>query len=133
MTIVINYTNKSKRIPETLVDVESYKETSLWSIEVTFNNGKVETFYAVDSVKEFSEPEDTVYELSYNYICMDTCRPASTTIAFSKSIDRLKEKAVDSNKKIYDEQWIENKDSIQLDIGTGLFQDSYIITQIKLI
>lgn len=133
MTIVINYTNKSGACPETLVDVESYKETSLWSIEVTFNSGKVETFYAVDSVKEFPEPGDTVYELSYNYICMDTCRPASTTIAFSKSIDRLKEKAVDSNKKIYDEQWIENKDSIQLDIGTGLFQDSYIITQIKLI
>lgn len=133
MTIVINYTNKSGACPETLVDVESYKEISLWSIEVTFNNGKVETFYAVESVKELSEPEDAIYELSYHYICMDTCRPASTTIAFSKSIDRLKEKAIDSNKNIFDEQWIENKDSIQLDIGTGLFQDSYIITQIKLI
>jgi hypothetical protein len=31
MTIVINYTNKSGACPETLVDVKSYKETSLWS------------------------------------------------------------------------------------------------------
>lgn len=133
MTIVINYTNKSGACPETLVDVKSYKETSLWSIEVAFNNGKVETFYAVESVKELSEPEDAIYELSYHYICMDTCRPASTTIAFSKSIDRLKEKAIDSNKNIFDEQWIDNQDSFQLDIGTGCYKDSYIIKQIKLI
>lgn len=80
-----------------------------------------------------SEPEYAIYELSYSYISIDTCKPASQSIAFSKSIDRLKEKAVDSNKKIFDEQWIDNQDSFQLDIGTGLFQESYIIKQIKLI
>lgn len=133
MTIQINYTSKSGRMPDTLTNVKSYKHTSVWSIEVVFFNGKILSYYAVESVKELSEPEDVVYELSYNYICMDTCRPDSTTIAFSKSIDRLKEKAVDSNKKIFDEQWIEIEDSFQLDIGTGLFQDSYIIKQIKLI
>ena len=58
MTIVINYTNKSGAMPETLTDVKSYRDTSLWSIEVIFNDGKIESFYAVESVKELSEPED---------------------------------------------------------------------------
>lgn len=52
MTIVINYTNKSGAMPETLTDVESYRDTSFWSIEVIFNDGKIESFYAVESVKE---------------------------------------------------------------------------------
>lgn len=58
MTIVINYTNKSGAIPETLTNVKSYRDKSLWSVEVIFNNGKIESFYAVESVKELSEPED---------------------------------------------------------------------------
>lgn len=57
MTIVINYTNKSGRTTETLTDVKSYKDTSIWSIEVVFNNGKIESFYSIESVKELSEPE----------------------------------------------------------------------------
>ena len=52
MTIVINYTNKSGAMPETLTDVESYRDTSLWSIEVIFNDGKIESFYAIESVEE---------------------------------------------------------------------------------
>ena len=52
MTIVINYTNKSGAMPETLTDVESYRDTSLWSIEVIFNDGRIEQFYSVESVKE---------------------------------------------------------------------------------
>ena len=133
MTIVIHHTRKSGACPETLVDVKSYRDISFWSIEVTFNDDTIENFYAVESVKELSEPEDAIYELSYHYICMDTCRQVSTTIAFSKSIDRLKQKAIDSNKDIFDEQWIEIEDSFQLDIGTGHYKDSYIIKQIKLI
>ena len=64
MTIVINYTRKSGRIPETLTDVKSYRDTSVWSIEVIFNDGKIESFYAVESVKELSEPEVVIYQLS---------------------------------------------------------------------
>ena len=64
MTIVINYTRKSGRIPETLTDVKSYRDTSVWSIEVIFNDGKIESFYAVESVKELSEPEGVIYQLS---------------------------------------------------------------------
>ena len=58
MTVVINYTNKSGAMPETLTNVESYRDTSLWSVEVIFNDGKIESFYAVESVKELSEPDD---------------------------------------------------------------------------
>ena len=54
MTIVINYTRKSGRMPETLTNVKSYRDTSVWSIEVIFNDGKKESFYAVESVKELS-------------------------------------------------------------------------------
>ena len=64
MTIVINYTRKSGRMPETLTNVKSYRDTSVWSIEVIFNDGKKESFYAVESVKELSEPESVIYQLS---------------------------------------------------------------------
>ena len=37
-------------MPETLTDVKSYRE-SMWPIEVIFNTGKIESFYAVESVK----------------------------------------------------------------------------------
>ena len=57
MTIVINHTRKSGSMPETLTDVKSYRDTSVWSIEVIFNDGKKESFYAVESVKELSEPK----------------------------------------------------------------------------
>ena len=57
MTIVINYTNKSWAMPETLTNVKSYRDTGFCSIEVIFNDGKKESFYAVESVKELSEPE----------------------------------------------------------------------------
>ena len=133
MTIVINYTNKSGACPETLVDVKSYKETSLWSIEVTFNNGKVETFYAVESVKELSEPEVVIYQLSVVFVNDDTGRLDRISIACSKSIDMLKQKAIDTNKNIYDKQWIQKEDFIELKIGDDYYKDSYIIKQITLI
>ena len=68
MTIVINHTSKSGYAPETLTDVKSYRDTSVWSVEVTFNDGKIESFYAVESVKELSEPEDVIYELSFHFM-----------------------------------------------------------------
>lgn len=49
MTIVINHTRKSGSMPETLTCVKSYRDTSVWSVEVTFNDGKIEPFYAVES------------------------------------------------------------------------------------
>ena len=133
MTIVINYTNKSGRTPDTLYDVKSYKNTSLYSIEVVFNNGKIEQFYAVESVKELSEPEDVIYELYINFINDYSCQWDNKTIAYSKSIDKLKHKAVNSNNNIYDQQWIQKDGSIELIISDDKYSDSYIIKQITLI
>ena len=134
MTIVINYTNKSGAVPETLTDVESYRDTSLWSIEVIFNDGKIESFYAVESVKELSEPEDVIYELSYHFINEDSGGKWDTiNLAHSKSIDKLKQKAIDTNKNIYDQQWINIHDSLQLDIEKEAYEESYIIKPITLI
>ena len=130
MTIVINYTSKSGAIPETITDVKSYKHTSLYSIEVIFNDGKIESFYAVESVKELSEPEVVIYELSLNFMNDDSGRWDNKSIAYSKSIDKLKQKAIDSNQNIYDQQWIQYKDYIELSIGND---DYYIIKQIELI
>ena len=108
MTIQINYARKSGYAPETINDVKSYRNTRTWSIEVIFNTGKVESFYAVESVKELSEPEVVIYELSYHFIDEDTGRLDSKSIAYSKSIDKLKQKAIE-NKNIYTEQWINIK------------------------
>ena len=134
MTIVINYTNKSGAIPETITDVKSYKHTSLYSIEVIFNDGKIESFYAVESVEELLEPEVVIYELSYHFINDDSGKWDTVHLAHSKSIDKLKQKAIDTNKNIYDQQWIKCKDYIELSIGNDYnFSDSYIIKQIELI
>lgn len=134
MTIVINYTNKSGAMPETLTDVKSYKNTSLWSVEVIFNDGKIESFYAVESVKELSEPEDVIYELSYHFINEDSGGKWDTVnLAYSKSIDKLKQKAIDTNKNIYDQQWIQKDGLIELNINDECYSDSYIIKQIELI
>ena len=134
MTIVINYTNKSWAMPETLTDVESYRDTSVWSIEVTFNDGKIESFYAVESVKELSEPEDVIYELSYHFINEDSGGKWDTiNLAHSKSIDKLKQKAIDTNKNIYDQQWVQKDGLIELNLNDYHFSDSYIIKQIELI
>ena len=132
MTIVINYTNKSGRMPDTLTNVKSYKDKSFWSIEVVFFNGRTEQFYAVDSVKELSEPEVVIYELSYHFIDEDTGRMDRMSIAYSKSIDKLKQKAIE-NKNIYTEQWINIHDSLQLDIGEEVYKESYTIVPINLI
>ena len=133
MTIVINYTRKSGAMPETLTDVESYRDTSVWSIEVIFNDGKKESFYAVESVKELSEPEDVIYELSYNFINDDSCKWDTVSLAYSKSIDKLKQKAIDTNKNIYDQQWVQKDGLIELNLNDYHFSDSYIIKQIELI
>lgn len=133
MTIVINYTNKSGRMTETLHNVKSYKHTSVWSIEVTFNNGKIEQFYTVESVKELSEPGCVIYELYINFINDYSCQWDNKTIAYSKSIDKLKHKAVNSNNNIYDQQWIQKDGSIELSISDDKYSDSYIIKQITLI
>lgn len=134
MTIVINYTRKSGSMPETLTDVKSYKHTSLYSIEVIFNDGKTEPFYAVESVKELSEPEDVIYELSYHFINEDSGGKWDTiNLAHSKSIDKLKQKAVDINKNIYDQQWVQKDGLIELNLNDECYSDLYIIKQINLI
>ena len=134
MTIVINYTNKSGAAPETLTDVKSYRDTSVWSIEVIFNDGKIESFYAVESVKELSEPEDVIYELSYHFINEDSGGKWDTiNLAHSKSIDKLKQKAIDTNKNIYNQQWVQKDGFIELNLNDECYSDSYIIKQINLI
>lgn len=133
MTIVINYTSKSGRMPDTLTDVKSYKDKSFWSIDVEFNNGKIEPFYAVESVKELSEPDVAIYELSVVFINDDTGRYDTIHLAFSKSIDKLKQKAIDTNKNIYDQQWIQKENFIELNLDDDYYKDSYIIKQITLI
>lgn len=133
MTIVINYTNKSGAMSETLTDVESYRDTSLWSIEVIFNDGKIESFYAVESVKELSEPDDVIYELSYHFINEDSDKWDTVHLAYSKSIDKLKQKAIDTNKNVYDQQWIQKDGLIELNLNDECYSDSYIIKQINLI
>ena len=133
MTIVINYARKSGYAPETITYVKSYKNTGTWSIEVVFNNGKIESFYSVESVKELSEPEAIIYELSILFIDEDTGRWDTVHLAYSKSIDKLKQKAIDTNKNIYDQQWIQYKDYIELSISDENYSDSYVIKQINLI
>ena len=133
MTIVINYTRKSGAVPETLTDVESYRDTSVWSVEVIFNNGKKESFYAVESVKELSEPEDVIYELSVHFINDDSGKWDTINLAHSKSIDKLKQKAIDIDKNIYDQQWIQKDGLIELNLNDECYSDSYIIKQINLI
>ena len=133
MTIVINYTNKSGAMPETLTDVESYRDTSVWSVEVIFNDGKIESFYAVESVKELSEPEIVIYELSYHFINDDSDKWDTVHLAYSKSIDKLKQKAIDTNKNIYDQKWVQKDGFIELNLNDDCYSDSYIIKQINLI
>ena len=133
MTIQINYSRKSGRMPETLTDIKSYRDTSLYSIEVIFNDGKKESFYAVESVKELSEPEDVIYELSIVFVNDDTGRWDRNHLAYSKSIDKLKQKAIDTNKNIYDQQWIQKDGLIELNLNDECYSDSYIIKQINLI
>ena len=133
MTIVINHTRKSGSMPETLTYVKSYRDTSVWSVEVTFNDGKIESFYAVESVKELSEPDDVIYELSYHFINDDSGKCDKASLAYSKSIDKLKQKAIDTNKNIYDQQWIQKDELIELNLNDYHFSDSYIIKQIELI
>ena len=135
MTIVINHTRKSGSMPETLTYVKSYRDTSVWSVEVTFNDGKIESFYAVESVKELSEPDDVIYELSlsYHFINNYSAKWDNKYIAYSKSIDKLKQKAIDTNKNIYNQQWVQKDGFIELNLNDECYSDSYIIKQINLI
>ena len=134
MTIQINYTSKSGAMNETITNVRSYRDTSVWSIEVIFNDGKKESLYSVESVKELSEPEDVIYELSYHFINEDSGGKWDTiNLAHSKSIDKLKQKAIDTNKNVYDQQWIQKDGLIELNLNDECYSDSYIIKQINLI
>ena len=133
MTIVINHTRKSGSMPETLTYVKSYRDTSVWSVEVTFNDGKIESFYAVESVIELSEPDDVIYELSYHFINDDSGKCDKASLAYSKSIYKLKKKAIDTNKNIYDQQWVQKDGLVELNLNDYHFSDSYIIKQIELI
>lgn len=63
----------------------------------------------------------------------DTGRMDRISIAYSKSIDKIKQKAIDTNSKIYDQQWINIHDSLQLDIGEESYKESYTIIPINLI
>lgn len=75
-----------------------------------------------------------IYELSIHFINDDSGRWDRQHIAFSKSVDKLKQKAVDSNKRIFDEQWVTKLDgAIELNTGDDYYKDSYIIKQITLI
>ena len=133
MTIVINYARKSGRMPEALTNVKSYKHTSVWSIEVIFNNGKILSYYTVESVRELSEPEDVIYALSVHFINNDSGKWDTVNLAYSKSIDKLKQKAIDTNKNVYDKQWVQKDGLIELNLNNHDFSDSYIIKQIELI
>lgn len=78
--------------------------------------------------------EPTIYGLTVHFINDDSGRWDSQHIAFSASIDTLKQKAIDSNKNIFDEQWTTEKDeSIRLETGDDYYKDFYIIKQITLI
>lgn len=79
-----------------------------------------------------SEPDVVIYELSYHFIDEDTGRLDRISIAYSKSIDKLKQKAIE-NKNIYTEQWIKIHNSLQLDIGEEVYKESYTIVPINLI
>lgn len=131
MTIVINYTRKSGVMHKTLTHVKSYRDTGFWSVEVIFNDDKMESFYAVESVKQLSEPEVVIYELSVNFINDDGSKWDTVHLAHSKSIDKLKQKAIDT-KNIYDQQWVQKDGFMELNINDYQFSDSYIIKQIEL-
>lgn len=74
-----------------------------------------------------------IYKLSIQFINDDSGRWDSQSIAFSKSIDTLKQKAVE-DKRIFDQQWVTKPDgSIELNTGDDYYNDSYIIKQITLI
>ena len=78
--------------------------------------------------------ESNIYELSVHFLNDDSGRWDNQSIAFSTSIDTLKQKAADSNIKLWDEQWVTKEDSsIELIIGDVYYNDSYIIKQITLI
>ena len=74
-----------------------------------------------------------IYELSVQFINDDSGRWENQSIAFSKSIDTLRQKAVE-DKRIFDQQWVTKPNgSIELNIGDDYYKDSYIIKQITLI
>lgn len=74
-----------------------------------------------------------IYELSVQFINDDSGRWDSQLIAFSKSIDTLKQKAVE-DKRIFNQQWVTKPNgSIELSTGDDYYEDSYIIKQITLI
>lgn len=74
-----------------------------------------------------------IYSLTYTYIDMDSCNAVTETVAFSVSVDTLKIKAAETNKNIWDEMGINNKDSLLLTIGEDLSTEIYCISKIKLI
>lgn len=72
---------------------------------------------------------DTIRELTYHYIDMDSCKWQTQTLAFSKSIETLQAKAVE-RKDIWDQQWQYNNGTFELTIND---EEKYIIAPITLI
>lgn len=74
-----------------------------------------------------------IYSLTYTYIDIDSCDVVTETVAFSTSVDTLKSKTTDINKNIWDEMWVNDKDSLLLTIGEDLSTEIYSISHITLI
>lgn len=74
-----------------------------------------------------------IYSLTYTYINIDSCDVVTETVAFSTSVDTLKSKTTDINKNIWDEMWVNDKDSLLLTIGEDLSTEIYSISHITLI
>lgn len=51
MELIINPTSKSNQSTTKLNDVKAYKFTGTYTVEVEFNSGKKENFYAIESVE----------------------------------------------------------------------------------
>lgn len=73
--------------------------------------------------------QELTFQLTHHYIDMDSCRWQTQTLAFSKSIETLKAKAVE-RKDIWDQQWQYNNGAFELTIND---EEKYIITPITLI
>lgn len=54
MELMLVYTWQSGHGSETIQDVKSWERKGVWTVMVTYNDGRTEPFYAVDLVREFS-------------------------------------------------------------------------------
>ena len=70
-----------------------------------------------------------IYQLTIDYINEDSGRWQTQTLAFSKSVETLKAKAVE-RKDIWDQRWKYDDDKLYLVVNT---EEMYNITPITLI